>query len=86
MNGYVYILQDETGRFYIGSTDDVNRRMRQHAQGRTRTTARMTNPKLVLVQEYVSLDTARKIEARVKKLKRKDYIAKIVAEGEIRMR
>ncbi len=27
---HVYILQNATGRFYIGHTDDLGRRLRQH--------------------------------------------------------
>ncbi len=27
---FVYILQNPTGRFYIGHTDDLDRRLRQH--------------------------------------------------------
>ncbi len=38
---------------------------------------------LVLKQNYSSLETARKIERKIKKLKRKDYIEKMVKEGYI---
>ena len=41
--------------------------------------------KLVLVQEYESLAIARQIETRIKRLKRKDYIHKMIREGKIRM-
>jgi predicted GIY-YIG superfamily endonuclease len=26
----VYVLEDEDGRFYVGQTDDLNRRLTQH--------------------------------------------------------
>ncbi len=45
----------------------------------------MENPSLVLVQEYDSLGVARKIERKVKKLKRKDYIEKIISDGYIKI-
>jgi len=45
----------------------------------------MKNPKLVLKQEFSSLAVARRIERKIKKLKRRDYIEKIVDEGYIKM-
>lgn len=44
----------------------------------------MTAPVLALVQYYDSLEIARKME-RKKKMKRKDYIAKMVADGFIKI-
>ena len=83
---YVYILQAEDGRYYIGSTDDISRRVSQHQKGYSPATKRMGKVKLVLQQEYDSISKARKIEFRLKKLKRRDYIDKVVSEGIIRMR
>lgn len=85
MPGYVYILKDEAGKYYIGSTDDIPRRLHQHLQGHTWTTQRRRNPQLVLSQEYVSLVMARKIELKIKRLKRKDYIDKMVNDGYIKL-
>jgi len=45
----------------------------------------MDSPTLVLSQEYATLLEARKIENRLKKLKRKDYIEKIIIDGYIKM-
>ena len=45
----------------------------------------MNKPKVVFSQEYDNLEQARKIERRLKKLKRKDYIQKIIADGYIKM-
>ena len=84
--GFVYILKDASNRFYIGSTDDLKRRMRQHELGHTQTTRNMGNPVLVLTQEYESLKIARKIELKIKKLKRKNYIEKMVADGYIKIK
>lgn len=85
MNGFVYILKDDKNRFYIGSTSDIKRRMRAHKNGYTQTTRNMTNPILVLVQEYATLNNARNIERKIKKLKRKDYIENMVRVGYIKM-
>ncbi len=42
--------------------------------------------KLVLSQQYDSLVMARKIERKIKFLKRKDYIEKMVKDGCIKMK
>ena len=45
----------------------------------------MENPKIVLSQEYATLEEAWKVERRIKKLKRKDYIDKMVADGYVKI-
>ncbi len=85
MKGYVYILKDENNKFYIGSTTDINRRLKQHKANHTHTTHRMQMPKLVLLHEYPTLEIARKIERKIKTLKRKDYIEKMIKDGYIKM-
>ncbi|MDD3101541.1 MAG: GIY-YIG nuclease family protein [Patescibacteria group bacterium] len=86
MKGYVYILKDKINKFYIGSTSDIKRRLQQHSAGHTQTTRNMIHPILVLSQEYETLSIARKIEKKIKNLKRKDYIIKMVADGCIKMK
>ena len=83
MKSCVYILKDDNGLFYIGSTIDLVKRLCQHNNGHTQTTSRMKNPKLVLSQEYDSLTAARNVERRIKNLKRegiKDNIWKIKSQ------
>ena len=46
----------------------------------------MINPKLVLFQEYYSIKIARKIEKKIKSLKRKDYIEKMINDGYIKLK
>src|SRR3989344_6399286 len=85
MTAFVYILKDKNSKFYIGSTDNLNRRMRQHLIGHTQTTRIMKDFSLVFSQEYPSLKDARTIEFKLKKLKRKDYIEKIIQGGYIKI-
>ncbi len=83
--GFVYIIQDTyTHHLYIGSTDDVNRRLQQHKYGHTYTTRRMHEIILIFVQEFKTITQARRIEMWLKKLKRRDYIEKIISDGSIR--
>ena len=84
--GFLYILKNTKGKFYVGSTDNLERRIYQHQVGHTQTTRNMKDSVLVLTQEYESLETARKIERKIKKLKRKDYIENIVRDRYIRIK
>ncbi len=82
---FVYILESKTGAYYIGSTLDIEERIKHHAGGYTPSTKRLGKMQLVFQQEYKNLSEARKIEQKLKKLKRKDYVRKIVKEGYIRI-
>lgn len=85
MKGFVYIIRNGSGKLYVGSTDDLNRRFKQHKNGHTQTTRNMGEIELIFTQEFETLGVARKIERKLKKLKRKDFIEKIVADGYIRI-
>lgn len=83
---FVYILQNEKGKYYIGSTLDITARMRHHLGGFTPSTKRMGKLALVFSQEYLSLKDARSIEFKLKKLKRHDYIDNIIKDGFIKIK
>ena len=68
--GTLYILQSqETGKFYIGSTTDINRRLVDHERGNTRTTRIHTPWFLVYTEMYTTLKEARARERQIKKWK-----------------
>ena len=70
--GCVYTLKGDNSKFYV-SSNDLERRLKQHNNDHTQTTKKMNGFELVLSQEYDSLHIARKIEMKIKNLKRKDY-------------
>jgi putative endonuclease len=84
MKGCVYILQSIGGRYYIGSSENVEKRFWQHQSGIVHTTARMKDLQIVFKQEFADIASARKVEKWLKSLKRKDYITKIILDGKIR--
>lgn len=86
MKGYVYILEDDSHQYYIGSSSKPMERYKRHLSGFVHTTHRMKNPKLIFTQEFTTIQEAKKIELRIKKLKRKDYIEKIIKDGYIKMK
>ncbi|MDQ2918418.1 MAG: GIY-YIG nuclease family protein [Verrucomicrobiota bacterium] len=67
---WVYILRGSRGRHYIGSTDHLARRLREHRSGGTHTTARMGEElELVASKETLSIEEARRWERQLKRKK-----------------
>jgi putative endonuclease len=83
---FVYFLQNEEGRYYIGSTENLENRLGHHFGGHTPSTSKMRELKLVFKQKYNTLSEARRIEIKLKKLHRHDYITKIINDGYIKIR
>ena len=75
----VYILQSEsTGRFYIGSTTDLDRRLRDHAAGNTITTKGRGAWRLAYREDFPSLSAARHRERQIKSWKSRRSIAQLI--------
>jgi putative endonuclease len=71
----VYILKNEkTNKYYIGSTDNIKRRLKEHLAGKTRTTKILKTDKLVYTEKYKTLIEARNREKKLKSYKSKKYI------------
>ena len=65
----VYILRGASGRHHIGSTDNLDRRLREHEGGSNHTTRRFVKVKLVASKQMPSMTEARALEAELKKKK-----------------
>ena len=83
--GYVYILKSSKGFYYIGSTSDLKRRLKQHLSGNTYTTRKMEEINLVFSQKFDTLQKARTLEFKLKSFKRKNFIEKIIKDGYIKL-
>ncbi len=67
---YVYILRGSSGRHYIGSTENLERRISEHLRGAVHTTARLgNNLQLICHKELSSTQEARLLERKLKRLK-----------------
>lgn len=83
---WVYILKSQkTGRYYIGCANDVSKRLVQHNAGEVKSTKYFRPYDLLLTQSYKTLREGRAVEYKLKRLKRKDYIDKIIREKIIKM-
>ena len=72
---YLYILKNEkTDRYYIGSTNNLTRRVEEHKQGKTRTTKVLGTLSLVYSEEFTTEKEARDREKKLKSYKSKKYL------------
>jgi len=89
MAGYLYILKSlKNQRFYIGSTDNLERRMYEHNSGFEKNKFTKNNRpfELVFSQEYKSLKIARKIEYKLKSFKSRKIIEEIIKDEFCRLK
>jgi predicted GIY-YIG superfamily endonuclease len=66
----VYILRGSSGRYYIGSTENLSRRLAEHRRGSNHTTRRLGEAlELVISRVVESSAEARRIEFALKRKK-----------------
>ena len=79
---YAYILKSEkNGRYYIGSTDDLKRRLGEHNSGTGGIYTNKNRPfRLVYYEAYISYDLARRAERFYKTGKGREVLKSKVKE------
>ena len=79
----VYIIRCADGSYYIGSTRDLERRLRAHKEGRAATyTARRRPLKLVYSEKHGNTEAARQRELQIKRWSHKKKEALIMGNIE----
>lgn len=79
MKYFVYILRSaKTGRYYIGHCADVDRRIREHNRGKTRSTKSGVPWKLIKTEAFQSKAEAYKRERQIKKYKSGEAFKKLL--------
>ncbi|HMP77533.1 MAG TPA: GIY-YIG nuclease family protein [Kiritimatiellia bacterium] len=68
MSFMTYVLfSDSLGAHYVGHTDNLPRRLREHREGRSTFTKRASDWRLVYQQTFASRTEAARLEKRIKK-------------------
>jgi len=83
MSAWVYILELCNGKFYIGSTANINQRIIDHSLGKSPYTKKYLPIKLKFKNEYQTLSEASKMEKYLKKLKNRKVLEKIIIDQKI---
>ncbi len=63
---YIYLLIDNNGKKYIGYSENLKRRIKEHLNNKVYTTKRMTNQKLFYYESYFDMSLAKEREKKLK--------------------
>ncbi len=81
---WVYILQSSKNKsYYIGSTENIERRLLEHNSGKTKSLKHLLPVSLVFKEVAASPAEARKLELKLKKYKNRAILEKIINDGYI---
>jgi putative endonuclease len=72
--GFVYVLKCKDQKLYIGSTRDLDKRLKAHKMGRVKTTKSRRPVKLIHMEEFESYEEARKRELYLKSGTGRDWL------------
>lgn len=79
---FVYILQSHTnGIYYVGHTDNINRRLFEHNHGKSSYTRNKGPWLLVYSEEHETKALAAKREYEIKSKKKRSYIERLIISG-----
>jgi len=68
MDAWLYILRLKSGQLYIGSTTDLDRRVKEHYSDKASRTTKLDSPfKMVYSESLPTFSDARKREAQIKR-------------------
>lgn len=72
--------------YYVVSSIDPIKRLTEHNLKKVKSTRNKAPWELKFYQKYPNIKLARQIEYKLKKLKRKDYLEKIIRDGYIKLK
>ena len=80
---YVYILRsDANGRFYVGSSRDVQKRLDHHNAGKVKATRYLTPLALAYQEAHVTAREARQREYYLKRQKSRKVLEALISAGD----
>ncbi|MBI5254167.1 GIY-YIG nuclease family protein [Candidatus Falkowbacteria bacterium] len=71
---YAYVLADENSRLYKGCTNNLERRLMEHREGKTRTTKRKKKVRVVYFEKFSTFAEARNREVYFKTAAGRRYL------------
>ncbi len=80
------MYSDKNNIYYVGCSENPTERVAEHNRGVTISTKNKGPWTLKFTQKFPTIKEARQIEYRLKKLKRRDYIEKIINDGFIKIK
>jgi len=79
---YTYILQSQkSGRYYVGHTENIPKRLLRHNNGQVLATRNKGPWALVYFENFNSRIEANQRELEIKSMKSKIYIEKLIDDG-----
>jgi putative endonuclease len=83
MDWFLYILRSisKPGKIYIGSTNDLERRLNDHNNGNTRSTKYFVPWEIAYSEEYKTKKEARDRERQLKKWKNRERIEELIIKN-----
>lgn len=79
---FVYVLESEnSGKYYIGQTNNLESRLDSHNRGYNRYTKPYRPWKLILCKSYTSRSESMKVEKKLKSLKKRELVIKFAIEN-----
>jgi putative endonuclease len=76
----VYVLLSKNMRYYTGSTNDLDRRLKAHFSGQVKATQYLLPLQLLAFIPCITLAEARTLERKIKKTKSRKYIEDCVTQ------
>jgi len=73
---YVYVLRCDKKSFYVGLTNNINRRIKEHRTKKTGYTAKFKTKEIVFLYKLDNRKEARKVEVYMKVVGAKDFLLK----------
>jgi putative endonuclease len=81
---FLYILKSKkNNRFYIGSTNDLERRLQEHNSGKTKSLKYLRPLEMVFSKGFECETEARRMERKLKKFKNREILEKIVSQQKL---
>jgi predicted GIY-YIG superfamily endonuclease len=79
---WVYILRGSCGRYYIGSSENLDRRLTEHRRGKVHSTHRFGQPlEVVCTKEVADISSAQALERKLKTKKNPQVAIYLLSNG-----